>query len=124
MFMPKAQGYCYIVAARDDLTGVCEAQPLKTCMARTLSTFFWKSIYCRYSIPLQVTTNNGAEVKAGFAVLIECLGVPPIKISPYNKHANGVVERGHFTLREVLVKAYQGQITQWPDLLAKTVFAD
>jgi hypothetical protein len=27
MYMPKAQGFKYIVATRDDLTGVCEAQP-------------------------------------------------------------------------------------------------
>jgi hypothetical protein len=98
MYMPKAQGYKYIVAARDDLTGVCEAQPLKSCTAKTMSTFFWKFIYCRYGIPLQVTTDNGSEVKAGFALLMEKLDVPHVKISPYNKHANGVVERGHFTL--------------------------
>jgi hypothetical protein len=124
MFMPKAQGYKFIMAARDDLTGVCEAQALKSCTARTLSTFFWKYIYCRYGVPLQVTTDNGSEVKAGFGELMKRMSVPHVKISPYNKHANGVVERGHFTLREALVKACRGRITHWPDLLAEVVFAD
>ena len=52
------------------------------------------------------------------------MGVPQVRISPYNKHANGVVERGHFTMREALVKACRGKLNQWPDLLYETVFAD
>jgi hypothetical protein len=86
--------------------------------------FFWKYIYCRYGIPVQVTRDNGYEVKAGFPLLMQHLGVPHVQISPYNKHANGVVERGHFTLREALVKACHGRINKWPDLLPEVVFAD
>jgi hypothetical protein len=52
------------------------------------------------------------------------LGIPQVTISPYNKHANGVVERGHFTLREAIVKACDGKITRWPSKLAEALFAD
>jgi hypothetical protein len=37
---------------------------------------------------------------------------------------NGIVERGHFTLCKALVKAWQGRIARWLDLLAKVVFVD
>ena len=51
-------------------------------------------------------------------------GIPQIRISPYNSQANGVVERGHFTIREALVKACEGDLTKWPKLLPHAVFAD
>jgi hypothetical protein len=52
------------------------------------------------------------------------LGIPQVTISPYNKHANGVVERGHFTLREAIVKACDGKINQWPSKIAAALLAD
>ncbi|KAJ6532997.1 hypothetical protein B0H19DRAFT_965454 [Mycena capillaripes] len=52
------------------------------------------------------------------------LGVPHVKISPYNSRANGVVERGHFILRESIIKACGGNINLWPLKLAAAVFTD
>jgi hypothetical protein len=52
------------------------------------------------------------------------LGIPQIFISSYNKHANGVVERGHYTLCEAIVKACQGKIIRWPQMIPAAVFAD
>ncbi|THU92225.1 hypothetical protein K435DRAFT_578369, partial [Dendrothele bispora CBS 962.96] len=39
MFMPKARGFRYIVAARDDLSGFCEARALKKNNAKALAKF-------------------------------------------------------------------------------------
>jgi transposase InsO family protein len=124
MKMPKAGGYSMIVAARDDLSGFCEAKALASQTADSLSTFFWTHLYCRYGCPLQVVTDNGPEVKAGFEILMKRLGIPQVTISPYNKHANGVVEHGHFTLREAIVKACDGKINQWPSKIAAALLAD
>jgi len=52
------------------------------------------------------------------------LGIPQIRITPYNHHANGVVERGHFILREAIVKSCKGDFRQWPSKLAEAIFAD
>jgi len=35
------------------------------------------------------------------------LNIPQVKISTYNKTANGVVERGNFTLREAIIQVLQ-----------------
>lgn len=114
----------YIVAARDDLTGTCEAMAMRKNNSHNLAKFFWEYIYCRYGIPLQIVTDNGPEVRKAFRILTRRLGVPHVRISPYNKHANGVVERGHFTLREALLKSCEGNQKQWPNLLPAAVFAD
>jgi hypothetical protein len=124
MYMPPAGGYRYIAAARDDLSGVCEARALSSLDSESLGRFFWEQIYCRYGTPCQVVTDNGSEVKGAFDSLMKRLGVPQVRISPYNKHANGVVERGHFTLREALIKTCENHISQWPKRLSEAVFAD
>lgn len=125
MNMPQGvNGHKFIVAARDDLTGTCEAMAMRKNNSHNLAKFFWDYIYCRYGIPLQIVTDNGPEVRKAFKKLTRRLGVPHVRISPYNKHANGVVERGHFTLREALLKSCEGNIRQWPNLLSAAVFAD
>jgi transposase InsO family protein len=124
MKMPPSGKYSMIVAARDDLSGFCEAKALTAQTSKQRANFFWTYIYCRYGCPQQVTTDNGSEVKKAFEILMKRLGIPQITITTYNKHANGVVERGHFTLREAIVKACQGHISRWPQILPAAVFAD
>ncbi|KDR82302.1 hypothetical protein GALMADRAFT_33368, partial [Galerina marginata CBS 339.88] len=79
-----------IVAARDDLSGTCEAKALSNKTAEELKTFFWEQIYCRYGAP---------------------------------EH----VERGHFTLRESILKSCQTTgitVDRWTEKLAEALFAD
>ncbi|SJL01197.1 uncharacterized protein ARMOST_04515 [Armillaria ostoyae] len=129
MFMPMSDGYKYIACAKDDLTGVVKASALKRNKAKELAKFLWTKIYCRYGAIGQIVTDNGLEVKEAFKRLTRRLNVPHVWISPYNKRAGGVVERGHFILREAIVKAYpkrktDGQIKNWPDYIDAAVFAD
>ena len=52
------------------------------------------------------------------------MNIPQIKITPYNHHANGVVERGHFIIREALIKACKDRISDWPKKVPEIIFAD
>ncbi|SJL17472.1 uncharacterized protein ARMOST_21023 [Armillaria ostoyae] len=130
MFMhPHSKNYGYIVCAKDDLTGVVEASPLINNNSKELAKFFWEKIYCRYGAIGQVVTDNGSEVKGAFEILIRKLNIPHVRVSPYNKRAGGVVERGHFILREAIVKACpkrakDGQIKNWHKHIDAAVFAD
>jgi transposase InsO family protein len=76
----------------------------------------------------QITTDNGPEVQGAFDHLVKRLGIPQVRISPYNKHANGVVERGHYILREAIVKSCKkdsdGKALNWPSQVLPAVFAD
>ena len=56
--------------------------------------------------------------------MLERLGIPHIKITPYNHHANGIVERGHFIMHEAIIKSCQGDIRKWPDKVQEAIFAD
>jgi len=124
MLMPKAQGYRYIIAARDDLSGAAEGRKLKRATARTVSQFIFEELICRYGAISEIVTDNGPEVKGATEELLRRHGIPQIHILPYNSQANGVVERGHFTIREGLVKACEGKINRWPDYVHHAFFAD
>jgi hypothetical protein len=124
MLMPRRKGYRYIVAARDDLSRATEGRALKKANAKSLAKFFWEQIYCRYGTVMQVVTDNGPEVKGAFEILLRRLEIPLVRISPYNSKANGVVERGHFIIREAIVKACKGDIENWPTKVAMAFFAD
>lgn len=124
MLMPKAQGFRYIVAARDDLTGATEGRALRKASAHNLAKFFWEEIICRYGGIGSVVTDNGPELKGAFEEMMRRYGIPHIHISPYNSKANGVVERSHFITREALVKSCEGNINKWPEKVAHVFFAD
>ena len=122
--MPKSGKLEWIVAARDDLSGATECKAISHNDASHLTTFFWEQIICCYGIIGEVITDNGSSLESTFALLMKRYGIPQICISPYNSQVNGVVERGHFIIREALVKACEGDLTRWPKLLPHAVFAD
>lgn len=124
MFMPVAFGYRYIVAARDDLSGAAEGRALKFATAENLAKFFWEEILCRYGAVGQVTTDNGKEVEGAFTILMNLYHLPRVQISAYNSQANGVVERGHFNIRQSILKTCDGDTLKWPKYVKHAFFAD
>ena len=124
MHMPKAQGYHYIVAARDNLTGAAEGRKLRSATSHAVANFIFEELLCRYGQIQEIVTDNGPEVKGAVESLLKRYNIHQIRISPYNSAANGVVERGHFTIREALIKSCKGNINKWPDYVSHAFFAD
>ena len=116
-------GYKYIVCARDDLSRASEGRALKSNNSISLMRFFWEQIYCRYGAIATVVTDNGPEVKGAFDQLLRRLKIPQVRISAYNKQANGVVERGHFIIREAIMKSVVHR-KDWPTQVPIAFFAD
>jgi hypothetical protein len=100
----------------------------QTIIQNNWPTSLKSKIYLRYGCIGQVVTDNGPEVKGAFEILMKRLGIPQVRISPYNKHANGVVERGHYILREAIIKSCKknsdGQAMQWESKIDLAAFAD
>ncbi len=141
MRMPTGKGgYTSIVAARDDLSGAAEGRALISIDSESLKDFFWECLFCRYGAIHEVTTDNGSEVQGAFKLLMKRYGLPQTMITPYNSRANGVVERGHFTIREALLKTCKQQLSDkkgryskkkeaealsdWPRYIPLVFFAD
>ena len=124
MKMPSARGKNWIVACRDDLSWLVEGRALASDNARALASFFVEEIIFRYGTVGIVVTDNGPSLGGEFTRIVNKYNITQIKISPYNSQANGVVERGHFTLREALVKMCKGDLSKWPTFLPAALFAD
>lgn len=119
----SVQGHKFIVCARDDLSRATECRALIKNDSASLMKFFWEQIYCRYGAIAEVVTDNGSEIKGAFSELLRRLNIPQVRISAYNKQANGVVERGHFILREAIMKSVTYR-KEWPTKVHLASFAD
>ena len=124
MNMLTSGGFKFIVAARDDLSLAAEGRALRTNNAASMASFFWEQIFCRYGAVKQVVTDNGPEVEGAFKELLKRYRIPQTQISPYNKQANGVVGRGHFTIRESLMKSCGDKPESWVSQVLLAFFAD
>ena len=86
--------------------------------------FFLNCIILRYGMVQEVVTDNGPSFKKEFRKLLKNYGITQIKISPYNSQANGVVECGHYNIREALVKLCKNDLSQWPLMVSAACYAD
>ena len=124
MDMPESRwGFKYIMCAWDDLSRACEARAFQRNDSHSLAKFFWEQIYCRYGAIAEVVTDNGPETKGVFAELLRRVGVPQVKILPYNKQANGVVKQGHFIIREAILRSAPDK-KDWEEKVQLAIFAD
>ena len=71
MYMPLSGGKRFIVAAKDDLTGITEVKALSQNNSEQLANFFQDQIYLRYGVVGQVITDNGPEIKGAFEILMK-----------------------------------------------------
>ena len=124
MKMPPARGKEWLIGCRDDLSGVTETKAIRHDRAKVIAKFFLKQIILRYGIVQEVVTDNGPSFSKEFAELLKRHGIRHIRISPYNSQANGVVERGHYNIREALVKLCEGDLTKWPLMVPAATYAD
>jgi transposase InsO family protein len=124
MNMPRAKGKTQVIAARDDLSGYLEARMVEKATARNVAAFLWEDVICRWGSIEVLTSDNGSEfIGEAVKLLVEKYGVEQIKISPYNSRASGVVERGHRTFREALVRSCDDPLT-WPSRFYHTLWAE
>ena len=57
-------------------------------------------------------------------VHLQTYNIPQIEIHPYNKHSTGIVEQGHFTIWEGILRSCQGKFKDWPKKVRLVFFAD
>lgn len=123
-YMPRSTGFRYVVAARDDTTGWMEARRLKRATGATIARFIWEELICRWGAFDLLTTDNGPEfIEAGVKDLLAHYDVEHISISPYNSRAAGIVERGHRTFREALLRSTLDP-AKWADMFYHALWAE
>ena len=120
----KAGQYKYLIVARDDLSGWVEAAPLVKLTSSSTAKFLLEYWVYRYGSIKTVTTDNGAEFEKEFVKAVQKIGAKLIHTSPYYPEANGMVERGHKTIKDTLVKMCGQSGGKWREYLPLVLFSD
>ena len=103
----------YIVHSRCRLLSWMESRALREENTRTIGQWLFEDIICRWSSLVKIVTDNSAPFKKAVRWLEEKYGIKGVMISLYNSKANGVVERPHWDLRQMLYKATDGNVKKW-----------
>lgn len=120
----KYKNYNGVTVARCGLTGWPEARALVNETAETLGEWIFEDILCRWGCLKEIVTDNGPAIKKALRHIEEKYGIIGILITPYNKQANGKVERGHWDIRQSLFKVCRGDPERWPAYLHEVLWAE
>jgi hypothetical protein len=93
--LPTAPGnYTHVVVAVEYFSKWVEAKPLLSITSATIQKFFWQNIVCRFSVPHEVTVDNGKQFdSADFRDFCTYLGTKSCFASVYHPQSNGAVKR-------------------------------
>jgi hypothetical protein len=124
MKMPRAGGYEYLVQARCALTSYPEWRMLRKENTNALTAFIFEELLCRWGPITEIVTDNAPAYRLAVDELARKYGIHPIRISPYNSQANGIVERRHRDVREAIIKSCDGDDSRWYQVVHSVFWAE
>jgi transposase InsO family protein len=99
---PKRKHKLRVLTMIDPATGWFEVAQLKDATAKGCEEAFDNTWLARYPRPQYIGFDNGNEYKATFKELCNNMGLKPKRSTEYNPQSNGIVERVHQVLADML----------------------
>jgi hypothetical protein len=121
---PKSNGCSHIIHGRCGMTSWMEGRAVREENGKTIANWLFEDIICRWGCITEIVTDNGGPYRAAVAWLEQKYGVKGIRISPYNSKANGKIERPHWDVRQMLVKATDDNLSKWFWFFHHVMWAD
>ena len=114
----------FVVVSINYFTKWVEAKPLATITEKSIRTFVWRNIICRYGIPRVLVSDNGKQFDNGaFRDFYTKLDIKNHYSSPAHPQANGQVEVTNRTLLKIIKTRLEGTKGIWPDELPSVLCA-
>lgn len=123
-FPTASQGRKYLFLAIDYFTKWAEAEPVSSISQECAVKFVFRSIICRFGVPVQIVTDNGTQF-AGGGMKKFCKD-NEIKLSftsVYHPQTNGQVEATNKSLIKILKKKVDENPKSWADLIPEVLWA-
>ena len=99
----------FLVNGIDYFTKWVEAKLLATITEKSIRTFVWRNIICRYGIPMVLISDNGKQFdNSTFRDFYSKLGIKNHYSSPTHPQANGQVEVTNWTLLKIIKTRLEG----------------
>src|SRR6266542_683230 len=117
------EGNRYIVVAMDYFSRWPEARPLKAANAKTVATFIYEEIICRFGAPRILQSDRRTHfVNEVIQKLTKRFRVKYSLSLPYHPQSNGLVERFNKTLYEGIAKVAE-ELGSWNQYIQPILFA-
>lgn len=116
--LKPSNGYTYLCTFIDRTSRWVEAVPLRGVTAESVARAFYGEWIARYGTPLRVTTDRGPQFRSDlFLELSKLLGAQHIQTTAYHPQGNGLVERFHRRLKEMLMCYSQNWYCYLPSIM-------
>lgn len=123
-FPESPDGNKYLLSIIDHCTGWVEVKPLPSKSAQGVYDFLVREYLPRFSAPEVFLTDNGLEFKNKLVMgHLEALGVEVRHSTPYHPQSNGMVERYHRTMKDMLKKMVNSRAADWEKYLGDVLLA-
>ena len=114
----------FLVVGIDYFTKWVEAEPLAIITKKSIRSFVWRNIICRYEIPRVLVSDNGKQFdNSAFRDFYSKLGIKNHYSSPAHPQANEQVEVTNRTLLKIIKTWLEGVKGIWPDELPSVLWA-
>lgn len=122
--LPTVTGYKYVLTIIDVFSRYLVSLPLRQQTAAEIATAFVNQWVCVFGVPVSILTDRGAAfVGSLMESLCVRLGVRHLRTSAVHPQTNGVCERVHRTMVQLLHAVTEGDVkSNWPEQLPLITF--
>jgi cleavage and polyadenylation specificity factor subunit 1 len=119
----SSKGKQYIFTMVDRFTRWMEAVPMRNISAENCATVFFNTWVTRFGCPDYLISDQGAQFESIlFKEMLSHLGITRCRTTSYHASANGLIERRHSTMKNML-RCMINYVNDWETLLPKVMMA-
>jgi hypothetical protein len=119
--LPEVNGYCNIFSARCYATKRVIYVATKDRTARTAANCIFREIVCKFGAPLEIVSDRGF-MDTVLKEYLRILEIQHLPSSSYTPRTNGLDERGHQDLKNIITKLSNGVPAKWFTILPLAEF--
>jgi hypothetical protein len=119
--LPKVNGYCNIFSARCYATKRVIYIATKDRTAKTAAECIFRDIVCKYGTPVEIVSDRGF-MDSTLAEYLRILEIHHLPTAAYTPRCNGLDERGHQDLKNIITKLSDGDPAKWTQVLPLAEF--
>ena len=118
-----SRGSCYALVFVDYFTKFLEAFAISNKTAKMVAKLFVYQIVCCYGVPDEIITDQGANFISDLMLeILRLMGTTKINTTPHHPASDGLVERYHRTLLDMLAKFGARAAQNWDLNLSSVLF--